>query len=101
MQQGHYETIKLSVDGKEIDYALAKRLSEDIVSAIITESILIAWFDGKKGEEHPQVSESQHKPGWLAYADGHGRRIRFDVIETEYSLIFAGASADEHLPSTA
>lgn len=42
MQQGHYETIKLSVDGKEIDYALAKRLSEDIVSAIITESILIA-----------------------------------------------------------
>lgn len=92
MQQGNFETINISVEEKEIDYSLAKRLSEDIVSTIITEPILIAWFDGKKGEEHPQVPECQHKPGWLAYAEGHGGRGRVDVNETEYSFIFANAS---------
>ena len=48
MQQGNFETINISLEGKEIDYSLAKRLSEDIVSTMITEPMLIAWFDGKK-----------------------------------------------------
>jgi len=96
MQQGDFETIKISVEGKEIDYSLARHLSEDLVSTVLDESILIAWFDGKKGEEHPSVPECQHKPGWLAYADGHGGRVRVDVDinETEYSFIFADASAN-------
>jgi hypothetical protein len=51
--------------------------------------MLIAWYDGKKGEEHPHVPECQHKPGWLAYAEGHGGRIRIDVNETEYSFIYS------------
>jgi hypothetical protein len=40
------------------------------------------------------VPECQHKPGWLAYAEGHGGRVRVDVNETEYSFIFANASGD-------
>jgi len=69
-----------------MDFPLARRLSEDIVSTIITEPMLIAWFDGKKGEEHPEVPECQHNPGWLAYAEGHGGRVRVNVNETEYNL---------------
>ena len=92
MQHVEFETIKISEEKKEIDYVLAKRLSEDIVSTIISEPMLIAWFDGKKNEEHPEVPECQHKPGWLAYAEGHGGRLRVDVNETEYSFIFANAS---------
>jgi hypothetical protein len=42
MQHGNFEAINISVEGKEIDYSLAKRLSEDIVSTIITEPMLIA-----------------------------------------------------------
>ena len=94
MQQGDFETIKISVEGKEIDYSLAMRLSEDLLSTVLDESILIAWFDGKKGEEHPSVPECEHKPGWLAYADGHGGRVDVDVNETEYGFIFADASAN-------
>ena len=40
----------------------------------------------KQGEEHPEVPECQHKPGWLAYAEGHGGWVRVDVNETEYSF---------------
>jgi len=55
------------------------------------EPMLIAWFDGKKGEEHPHPPECQHKPGWPAYAEGHGGRLRVDVNQDEFSFIFADA----------
>ena len=90
------ETIRTIVKGKELDFTLAKRLSEDIASDIIKEPMLIAWLDVKKGEEFPQIPECQNKPGWLAYAESHGGRIRIDVNENEYSFIFtdAGVSSD-------
>jgi len=88
MQHVDFETINITVEGKGMDFPLAKRLSEDLVSTIVTELMMIAWFDGKKGEDHPEVPECQHKPGWLAYTEGHGGRVRVDVNETEYSFIF-------------
>ena len=89
MQHVDFETIKITVEGKDIDFPMAKRLSEDMVSTIVAEPMLIAWFDGKKGEEHPEVPECQHKPGWIAYAEGHGGRVRVDVNDTDYRFIFA------------
>ncbi len=89
MQHVDFETIKITVEGKGIDFPMAKRLSEDMVSTIVAEPMLIAWFDGKKGEEHPEVPECQHKPGWIAYAEGHGGRVRVDVNDTDYRFIFA------------
>lgn len=44
MQHEKFETINISIEGKEIDYSLARRLSEDIVSTIIDEPMLIACF---------------------------------------------------------
>lgn len=94
MQHAESQTIKITVEGKDVDYLLARRISEDLVATIVAKPILIAWFDGKKGEEHPEVPECQHKPGWLAYAKGHGGRIRVDVNEAEYSYIFAEVAGD-------
>ena len=83
-----FETIRITVEGKDLDLTLARRLAEDLVSSIISDPMLVAWFDGKRGEEHPQVPECQHKPGWLAYAEGHAGGIRVDINENEYSFIF-------------
>ena len=92
MKHKEFETVKITVDGKDVDFELARHLSECLASTFISEPMIIAWYDGKKGEEHPQVPECQHKPGWVAYAEGHGGRIRIDVNENEYSFIFAEAS---------
>ena len=81
--------IKINVEGKELDFALAKRLSEELATSLLSDPLLIAWYDGKKGEEHPSVPECQHKPGWIAYAEGHGGCIRVDINEGEYSYIFS------------
>jgi len=91
MERMDIETIRIAVEGKQLDFTLARRLGEALVSGMISEPLLVAWFDGKKGEEHPAIPECQHKPGWLAYAEGHGGRIRVDVNDNEYSFIFADA----------
>ena len=89
MEHPDYELVKITVEGKALDFDLARRLSEDAAASIVKDPMLIAWYDGKKGEEHPSVPECQHKPGWLAYADGHGGRVRVDVNNEEYSFIFS------------
>ena len=95
MKHVDFEIIKITVEGARLDFSLAKRLGEDLASGVVSDPMLIAWYDGKKGEEHPQVPECQHKPGWLAYAEGHEGRIRVDVNENEYCFIFADSGVTE------
>jgi len=42
MQHVDFETIKITVEGKGMDFPLAKCLSEDLVSTIVTEPMMIA-----------------------------------------------------------
>jgi len=93
MEHAALLTLKINIEGKELDFPLAKRLADNLVSDSLSEPMLIAWYDGKKDEEHPYVPECQHKPGWLAYAEGHGGRVRIDVNKTEYSFIYADVGA--------
>lgn len=89
MEHVELKTIQFSIDGMELTFPLVKRICEELAAEVIDGPMLIAWFDGKRGEEHPTVPECQHKPGWLAYAEGHDGCLRIDVNDTEYSLIFA------------
>lgn len=93
MEHSNYATVKMSIEGQAIDFTLAKRLSEDLAASIVAEPMLLAWYDGIKNEEHPQVPECQHKPGWISYAEGHGACLRVDINENEYGFIFADAMA--------
>ncbi|MFV2060079.1 MAG: AF1514 family protein [Gammaproteobacteria bacterium] len=89
MSQEKYQTINITTDKKELDFAHAKKISEEHASGIIKGPMLVAWYDAKKREEHPCIPECQHKPGWLAYADGHGGCLRVNINEDEYSFIFS------------
>lgn len=95
MKNNDFEKIQIVVKGKELNFELVKKLGETLLVDVIAEPMLIAWFDGKKGEEHPLVPECQHKPGWLAYAEGHGGKVRIDFNNNEYSLIYADAGVNE------
>lgn len=95
MEHAEIQTYKITVEGKDLDFSLARVLAENIVADSISNPMLIAWFDGKKNEEHPLVPECQHKPGWLAYAEGHGGRIRVDINDDEFSFVFSDSGASE------
>lgn len=81
--------IAISIDGMDVDYELGKTLAEQVVSRLTENYIMVAWYDGQKGEEHPEVPECQHKPGWLAYAEGHGGSIRVNFNDGEFEFIFS------------
>ena len=89
MQETPIPRQSIQVTGSEMAFPLARALAETLATSQLNEPMLIAWYDGQKGEEHPAVPECQHKPGWLAYAEGHGGRLRVDVNEGEFSFIFA------------
>ena len=94
MAHAGFETFNISVAEEEPDFNLARSRAEALAATRLNEPMLIAWFDGRRGEEHPHVPECQHQPGWLAYAEGHGGRVRVDINGDEYSFIFTDASID-------
>ena len=92
MDHKEIPVLQLQLDQECLEFETAREAAEKLISDRITDPMLIAWFDGKKGEEHPEVPECQHKPGWLTYAEGHGGKLRVDINGEEYSFIFADAN---------
>ncbi|HEY5601812.1 MAG TPA: AF1514 family protein [Gammaproteobacteria bacterium] len=87
--------IQLHIEGMQLDYASARAISETVANHIVESAMCIAWYDGQKQEEHPAVPECQHKPGWLAYAEGHGGRIKVELNDGEFVFIFASVNEVE------
>lgn len=81
--------VVIDIKGVPLDVALANSLAERVAAHLAEEYLLLAWYDGQRNEEHPHVPECQHKPGWLAYAEGHGGNIRVRLNDGEFDFIFA------------
>lgn len=80
--------IQVQLEGMSLNYTSARSISETVATQEIEGPMCIAWYDGQKQEEHPNVTECQHKPGWLAYAEGHGGRLTVDLNRGEFIFIF-------------
>jgi hypothetical protein len=80
--------IQLQIKGMLLDYESARAVADTLVSHIMESPMCIAWYDGQKQEEHPTVPECQHKPGWLAYAEGHGGGLKIDLNQGEFIFVF-------------
>lgn len=83
--------VNLRVGGLDLDFDVASNLARQVASKVEGEAMLLAWFDRKSGRECPEVRECMHKPGWLAYAGGHGGDLSVVVNEGEYVFIFCPA----------
>ena len=90
MPGGHQDVqqVNIVIDGMPLDVGLANALAEQIAARFAKDFLLLAWYDGQREEEHPNVPECQHKPGWLVYAEGHGGNIRVRINEGEFDFIF-------------
>jgi hypothetical protein len=80
--------VNLRVDGLDLDFDLADDLARQVASKVEGETMLLAWLDRKAGRECPEVRECMHKPGWLAYARGHGGDLSVVVNDGEYIFVF-------------
>jgi hypothetical protein len=91
--------VTLRIDGVGLDFTLAEALARQVASKVEGEAMLLAWFDRKAGRECPEVKECMHKPGWLAYATGHGADLGVVVNEGEYVFLFCSVAAEAERPA--
>jgi len=90
MHEAHtMNEIHLQVAGMQLDYESARAIADTVACQVMESPMCIAWFDGQKQEEHPAVPECQHKPGWLAYAEGHGGNLMVNLNQGEFIFAFA------------
>lgn len=85
------QSIAIECKQSPLDYVRAQAVAEERAKIELQQPMLIAWYDGQKQQEHPEVPECSHKPGWLAYADGHGGVLRIDINDGEFSFVYADA----------
>ncbi|MBI4757141.1 MAG: AF1514 family protein [Betaproteobacteria bacterium] len=79
----------LIISGLGLDFESAQALAKTAASRLAPGAMLLAWYDRPRGRESPEVPECTSKPGWIAYAEGHGGDIRVDVNHGEYVFMFA------------
>ncbi len=86
------KTINIQInDNQDIDCTVLKRPIENTANGETHSPMLIARYDGVKGEGHASIPECQHKPGCLVYTEGHQGRLRVDINLYMCSFIFAEA----------
>jgi len=91
MEHIYFDTVELQLDTTHADFAAAKARADGTSRTVLRAPMLIAWYDGLQNEEHPYVPECQHKPGWIAYAEGHNGKLFVDVNQGQFMFIYADA----------
>ncbi|MCI0505161.1 MAG: AF1514 family protein [Gammaproteobacteria bacterium] len=92
MDASKFKIIELQIERGQLDYYSARSQADRHARSILSEPMLIAWYDGIKKEEHPQVPECQHKPGWIAYAEGHGGTLQININGQMFCFIYTDAA---------
>lgn len=90
-------TVQPNLKDLLLDYEMAKSFSDLEDSQLSKEFMIVAWYDGQNDVEHPSVPECQHKPGWQAYADGHGGEIKVDINGGEFIFIYSLMEGDDEI----
>jgi hypothetical protein len=83
------ETIRVTVEGAEVNFDAARKRADDIAAGKLKEPLLVAWYDGVAGLGHPDVPECTDRPGWQVYAESRGGELTIDVNSGQYILIYS------------
>ena len=89
------ETIRITVDGAEVDFDAARKRADEISTSKMKEPLLIAWYEGIAGMGHPEVQECTDKPGWQAYAESRGGALTVDVNNGQFIMIYTETALDD------
>jgi len=83
--------ITLSLEGQEIDLALAQQLGKVIALVGNEEAGLICWGDNLRHRHSPSGlhCEIRGEPGWEVYGRNHGGRLRISINHDDLVLIYS------------
>ena len=86
--------VTLRVEEDHLDFARAKQIADQKAKELSQDPMLMAWYEGSTGIFSPNVECcSEHKPGWVVYAESRGGHITIDINDEAYIFIYRDASA--------
>jgi hypothetical protein len=83
------DPIDVRIDEVKLDFGAARLIADQKVMEIADEPMLMGWYDSHSGRFSPDVECcSEHKPGWIVYAESRGATITIDINNEEYVFIY-------------
>jgi hypothetical protein len=84
--------VVLRVEEDHLDFARARQMANEKAKEFSQDPMLMAWYEGGTGNFSPSVECcSEHKPGWVVYAESRGGHITIDINDEAYIFIYRDA----------
>ncbi len=84
-----FNTVEVTFAGAGLNFDQAKRIADAKADDTSGSHMLLAWYDKKAGTYSPRVECcSEHKPGWLVYAESRGGNLTIDINSQEYVFVY-------------
>ena len=85
------KNIKVNIAEVELDYDTACGIAQVLAEKAGGATMLVSWCDRKQGKHSPAAvhCEINGRPGWEAYGENHGGRVKIIINEREYVFIYA------------
>jgi hypothetical protein len=82
--------VELKIDKQDLDFTIARLLSDEKANELIENPMLMGWYDRTTGRFSPNVTCcSEHKPGWVVYAESRGGNLSVTVNDEQFVFIYA------------
>lgn len=85
------DEVRVAIRGVDLDFATVRRLAQALAEAGNPEAELIAWRDARQGTHSPSCVKCQigDRAGWEVYGANHGGRLRVEINDGAYVLIYS------------
>lgn len=86
------DTLQIQWSGAALTFDLAKRLADGAAETLLSEAILLSWYDRPRDIESPAGVSECHKfcdtPGYVDYAANRGGALMVDIGAGEYVFCY-------------
>ena len=81
--------IDIRIQDEGLDFPAARLIADQKATETASNPMLLGWYDGKTGKFSPNVTCcSEHKPGWIVYAESRGGDITIDINDETFVFIY-------------
>jgi hypothetical protein len=81
--------VEIRIDDESLNFETARLIADQKAMELAAQPMLMGWYDATSGRFSPNVTCcSEHKPGWIVYAEARGGDLTIDVNDEKYVFIY-------------
>ncbi|MGD8229363.1 MAG: AF1514 family protein [Desulfobacteraceae bacterium] len=88
-KEGLTNPVEIRIKDENLNFETARLIADQKATEMASEPMLLGWYDSNTGRYSPSVDCcSEHKPGWIVYAEARGGSITIDINNEKYVFIY-------------